>query len=257
MQKFLLDSLTLLIIAGYAGHVKTFWATVTKDITPNLFYNISKNAMIKGIPAPGAYIFYLSTKTRKGFYEALAKEIVSKIDQGRVLDVGTGSGNLPVEIAKRAPNLEIIGIDISKVLIKIARGATKREGVQSAVRFELGSAYALRFEDCYFDLVVSSGVIHHLKYPLKVFNEIYRVLKPHREAWLYDLITDTTLKELRRGLREMHISFLPSAIFFRLHGLKYDEYVKGKLAQSLKESLFEQYKFERRACLMKIALSKT
>ena len=121
--------------------------------------------MIEGIPVPGAYIFYLTTKTRKGFYEALANEIVSRIDRGRVLDVGTGSGNLPVEIARRAPNLEIIGIDVSRVLIKIATRTAKREGVESAVGFEVGTAYDLRFEDSYFDLVISSGVIHHLKYP--------------------------------------------------------------------------------------------
>ena len=213
--------------------------------------------MIEGIPPPGAYIYYLTTRTRKGGYEALANDIVSKMDQGKVLDVGTGAGNLPVEMAKRAPNLDIIGIDVSKVLIRIATGVAKREGVESVVRFERRSAYDLRFEDCYFDLVISSGVIHHLKYPLKAFNEIYRVLKPHGEAWLYDLITDTPLKELRQGLREVHVSFLPSAMFFRLHGLKHDEYVNGKIAQALKQSLFIEYKFEKRACLMKIALSKT
>ncbi|NQS88904.1 hypothetical protein HQ584_03840 [Patescibacteria group bacterium] len=32
--------------------------------------------MIERIPAPGAYIFYLTTKFRKGFYESLASEII-------------------------------------------------------------------------------------------------------------------------------------------------------------------------------------
>lgn len=212
--------------------------------------------MIEGIPAPGAYIFYLTTKTRRGFYESLAKEVVSRISQGKILDVGTGSGNLPVEIAKRAPNLEIIGIDLSKVLIKIARKTAREEGVEGTVRFEVGNACDLKFKDSCFDLVISSGVVHHLKYPLKVFNEIYRVLKPDRKAWIYELITDAPEKEIRQVLREMHISFFPSAIFFRLHGLKYNEYVNGKIAQSLKESLFEEYKFEKRACLMKTVLNK-
>ena len=211
--------------------------------------------MIEGIPAPGAYIFYLTTKFRKGFYESLASEIVSKISRGKVLDIGTGSGNLAIKIAKRAENLEIIGMDLSKVLIKIARKTAKREGVESKVRFDIGSAYDLNFGNSYFDLVVSTGVLHHLRYPAKAFNEIYRVLKPNREAWLYDLITDAPIKEVRQGLREMHISFLPTAVFLRLHGLKHDEYL-GRIAQCLKESLFQAYRFEKRNCLMKIVLSK-
>ena len=170
--------------------------------------------MIEGIPPPGAYIYYLTTKTRKGGYEALANDIVSKMDQGRVLDVGTGAGNLPVEIAKRALNLDIIGIDVSKILIKIATGVAKREGVESVVRFERGSAYDLRFEDCYFDLVISSGVIHHLKYPTKVFNEIYRVLKPHSEAWLYDLITDTPPQGAETRTKRNACLFLPFSNVF-------------------------------------------
>lgn len=92
-------------------------------------------ARVRGIPAPGAYIYYLTTKTRKGFYESLAKDIVSRMDQGKVLDVGTGPGNLTIEIAKRAPNLEIIGADLSKVLIKIARETAKKAGIRGVIRF--------------------------------------------------------------------------------------------------------------------------
>jgi len=105
--------------------------------------------MIEGIPAPGAYIFYLTTKFRKGFYESLASEIASKIGRGKVLDIGTGSGNLAIKIAKRAENLEIIGIDLSKVLIKIARKTAKREGVEGRARFNIGSAYDLNFGNSY------------------------------------------------------------------------------------------------------------
>ena len=212
--------------------------------------------IIEQIPGPAAYLFYLSTKTRKGFYESLAQEITSHLNQGRILDVGTGSGNLPIEIAKRAPNLEITGIDLSKVLIKLASRMAKKEGLEKRIRFEVESAYNLSAEDGYFDLVVSSGVIHHLRYPAKAFNEIYRVLKSGKEAWLYDLITDVSGKELREGLKEMHISFFPSALAFRWHGLKHKEYIKGRVARALKESLFEDYALEKRNCLMKIVLRK-
>ena len=53
--------------------------------------------------------------------------------------------------------------------------------------------------------MVSTEVLHHLRYPAKAFNEIYRVPKPNREAWLYDSITDAPIEEVRQGLREMRI----------------------------------------------------
>ncbi len=210
---------------------------------------------IEGIPGPAGYFYYLTTKMRKGFYKALADEIVSKLNSGRVLDIGTGSGNLPIEIAKRAPNLEIIGIDLSKTLIKIARNMARRESVGKSVRFEIGSAYDLKFEDSYFDMVISSMTIHHLKYPTKAFNEIYRVLKPDGGAWIYDLIRDASLKEAKQTLREMNLPIFPSIILYRFFGLKYEEYL-GEIAESLKESFFKEYKFERNGCLMKIILHK-
>lgn len=210
---------------------------------------------IEGIPGPAGYFYYLTTKMRKGFYKALADEIVSKLNSGRVLDIGTGSGNLPIEIAKRAPNLEIIGIDLSKTLIKIARNMARREGVSKSVRFEIGSAYDLKFEDSYFDMVISSVTIHHLKYPTKAFNEIYRVLKPDREAWIYDLIRDASLKEAKQTLREMNLPIFPSIILYRFFGLKYEEYL-GEITEYLEESLFKEYKFEKKGCFMKIVLSK-
>ena len=35
-------------------------------------------------------------------------------------------------------------------------------------------------------MVLSTGMLHSLKHPVKVFNEIYRVLKKGGEAWIYD-----------------------------------------------------------------------
>jgi len=47
--------------------------------------------VIEGIPAPGAYIYNLMAKRRKGLDELIAKEVLSKVKEGgKILDVGTG-----------------------------------------------------------------------------------------------------------------------------------------------------------------------
>ena len=78
---------------------------------------------------------------------------------------------------------------------------------------------------------------------MKAFNEIYRVLKPDGEAWIYDLIRDASLKKVKQTLREMNLPIFPSIILYRFFGLKYEEY-SGEITEYLEESLFKEYKFD-------------
>ena len=76
---------------------------------------------------------------------------------------------MPIEIAKRNPNLEVWGVDISKTMIKLARKNAEKSGVEN-VKFEVMSAYDLKFSKKYFDLIISVGALHHFSIQLKVFN---------------------------------------------------------------------------------------
>ena len=210
--------------------------------------------MIEGIPAPGAYIYNLMAKRRKGLDTAIAEKILSKIDEGRILDIGTGPGYVPLEIAKRNPSLEIWGIDVSTTMIKLARKNAEKAGVEN-VRFEAMSAYDLKFPKEYFDLIISVGVLHHLSNPLKAFNEMYRVLKPSEEAWIYDFITDASKQELREFLKSVNLPYFPWGIAFRLHGLNYKDWV-GRISQAAKKSSFEGYALEKQGSLMNLTLKK-
>ena len=44
------------------------------------------------------------------YYSKVAVEIVSEFEEGRILDLGTGPGYLPIEIVKRAAKVKITGI---------------------------------------------------------------------------------------------------------------------------------------------------
>lgn len=212
---------------------------------------------IEGIHSLFSYIYYFGTKIGKGFYETLAEEIVSELKEGKILDVGTGPGHLPIEVAKRAVAIEVVGIDISSSMIRIAKKYASREEVEERVKFKVMSAYNLEFMDSYFDLVISSCVLHHLKYPAKAFNEIYRVLKPNREAWIWDRIIDASSEEMKLLQNEMRIPSLPFLnTFLRLHGLRYDEYLQGSIKEAIEESLFCEYEFKKRHALMKIILRR-
>lgn len=99
------------------------------------------------------------------YYSVVANEIVSAIDSGIILDLGTGPGYLPLEVVKRAPAIRVVGIDLTPRLIKIARENSAQADVADRVDFEVMNAAKLRFENDTFDMVFSSGMLHALRGP--------------------------------------------------------------------------------------------
>ena len=137
------------------------------------------------------------------YYKEVAERVTAHTSQGLVLDVGTGPGYLPIEIAKRGPQIRVVGIDSSKALVRIAQRNGERAGVSDRVRFVKCDGNKLDFEDDSYDLVISTGSLHAWKTPVVVIDECFRVLKPGCEAWLLDpayIITPETQQRLGRGI---------------------------------------------------------
>jgi ubiquinone/menaquinone biosynthesis C-methylase UbiE len=115
-----------------------------------------------------------------------------EITDGKVLDVGTGTGWLAIEFAKEIPGIEVIGLDLSDVALELARENARESGVSSRVSFEIGDAEDMSFENDMFDLAISSNTLHLVKNPVRMLDELQRVLKPKgvflvsdlRRSWL-------------------------------------------------------------------------
>jgi len=154
---------------------------------------ILRHIIPERIPAFAAGLYDKVARTAiAGYYREVAKEIVAETDCGTILDVGTGPGYLPIEIAKMAPNIEIDAIDLSKRMIKIARSNARDANLLQRIRFHVGDANHLEFADDSYDMVISTGAFHSWKNPARVLNECFRVLKPGGEAWIYDSSRITT-----------------------------------------------------------------
>ena len=167
---------------------------------------MTKRVKIESIPYPGAWVYsFIARKSQplSDLYKEVADEVTSTIASGRILDVGTGPGYLPFEIAKRAPSLTITGIDLSSAMVRIARANAIKRGFSDRLRFLQANASDLPFEDGYFDLVVSTLSFHHWARPLDCLKELHRVLKADAEAWIYDARRDTT-KEVNTQFRKRY-----------------------------------------------------
>ncbi len=148
---------------------------------------MKKRMTVERIPGFMASIYEKATRmVIESYYSQVAEEVVSRLKAGVILDLGTGPGYLPIEIVKRSPSVRVDGIDLTRKLINMAQENAVRAGVADRLHFEVGSAAKLRFEDSSYDMVISTGMLHMLKDPIKVLRECYRVLKSGGEAWIYD-----------------------------------------------------------------------
>jgi ubiquinone/menaquinone biosynthesis C-methylase UbiE len=170
----------------------------------------------EGIPGPGAKLYNSISKTGifQRNYDLLAQDILRYGKEGNCLDVGMGPGWLLIKLHEQSPALHLHGIDISPSMVSKAAGNVRKAGLDGVVEVKIGDASHIPYEDKFFDMVVSTGSIHHWKEPVKALNEIYRVLKHGGHALLYDVLSDTppsVLKEAarcsKRGARTLQESF--------------------------------------------------
>ena len=137
---------------------------------------------------------------------------------GRVLDVGTGPGVIPIKIARRSSDLEVVGIDLSEAMLDLARNSLKDESSDLTVSFEIGNASHLEYDDTSFDAVISNSVLHHLEDPVPALNEMARVVKPGGAV---------LIRDIRR----------PPGTVYPLWAAFFGRYYEGTMLRSYKDSL--------------------
>ncbi|HEU5225559.1 MAG TPA: class I SAM-dependent methyltransferase [Actinomycetota bacterium] len=99
----------------------------------------------------------------------------------RILDVGTGTGQLALGALDRWPRATVDGVDVSTGMIAVARAEAERAlGRRSRTRFsiEIAPADQVPFEDDRFDLAMSSFVYQLVPSRARAYREARRVLRP-------------------------------------------------------------------------------
>jgi SAM-dependent methyltransferase len=85
------------------------------------------------------------------------------LEDWRVLDLGCGTGHRLVALALQYPLAEFTAVDASERSLRLARELAERHGAAN-IRFVHGAVPGLVLDDT-FDLIVSTGVLHHLPEP--------------------------------------------------------------------------------------------
>jgi len=145
--------------------------------------------------------FYDTILNLIGFGQGQREKIVRLLNLKpgeKFLDVGCGTGSLLKVARKLHPDNEMVGIDIDKKILEIAKKKLDSIGI---TLINTG-AENLPFPDNSFDVVVSTLIFHHLptEIKLKALSEIKRVLKPDGRFLLVDFGKDYRRQKQRRTI---------------------------------------------------------
>ena len=152
---------------------------------------------------------YVESLRRKDKVERIYRPLITRIlseairSPRRVLDLGTGPGFLVLEFAKKLPNASIVGLDLSPDMVEYAENFVECKGLKN-LRFVLADAQEIPFDDDYFDVVVSHGMIKCVSDVQKMLNEVYRVLSGGGCAYIIDSRKDVTSKEFDEITKNFH-----------------------------------------------------
>lgn len=135
----------------------------------------------------------------------------------KILDIGCGTGNFSIKLAKMG--CKVTGIDISDEMLEIAKSkATKQMLPIDFIKMDLND---LKFKDNEFDAIISVAAFEFIDDGAKALNEIFRIVKKDGQILVGTIAGDSAWGELYKSEY-----FQENTVF---------KYAKFKTLQEMKE----------------------
>jgi len=145
-------------------------------------------------------------------HEALLEELNPQ-EGMKVLDIGSGSGETVLTIAKKVgPTGKAVGIDFSPEGVELAKERAKKQRLEKVAEFHKANALELPFPDNTFDAVLSECVVCLIQDKQKALNEKVRVLKPGGRVIMHDVITWAPMPKAVREDQKLYCECVGGAV---------------------------------------------
>jgi ubiquinone/menaquinone biosynthesis C-methylase UbiE len=128
-----------------------------------------------------------------GVNQAFVTDLLQIGDIGmEILDLGTGTAQIPVALCQQDPDCRVMGIDLAAHMLDLARYNIEVEGFTDRIFLQLMDSKNLSMESESLDTVMSNSIIHHIPEPLVALAEAVRVARIGGLLFFRDLVRPTT-----------------------------------------------------------------
>jgi ubiquinone/menaquinone biosynthesis C-methylase UbiE len=117
--------------------------------------------------------------------------------QGTVLDVGTGTAQIPIVLCRQCATARVVAVDLAEHMLAVGRENARRAGLHERIELRRCDAKGLPFADAAFAAVMSNSIVHHIPEPARVVAEMVRVTTPGGILFVRDLLRPPDLATLR------------------------------------------------------------
>ena len=118
--------------------------------------------------------------------------LTAGVPAGEILDLGAGTGRIPIELSRRETESRIVAIDLSVSMLDIARINIELAGLTDQINLDRVDAKELPYDDDRFAVVMSNSIVHHIPDPEPVIREAVRVTAPGGLLFFRDLSRPAT-----------------------------------------------------------------
>jgi ubiquinone/menaquinone biosynthesis C-methylase UbiE len=113
------------------------------------------------------------------------------------LDIGTGTGDIPLRMLGAHGTLRIVAVDMAESMLRVAAKHASSRGLAERLELRRLDAKASTLPEAFFDLVMSNSVAHHIPEPIALFREIARVVRPGGAIMVRDLARPASRRAAR------------------------------------------------------------
>jgi len=95
-----------------------------------------------------------------------------------VLDLATGTADMPIMLMKLLSPDKVIGIDISEAMLELGRKKVEKNNLKGKISLQTGDAENIHFSNASFFAATVAFGVRNFQNLEKGLSEIYRILKP-------------------------------------------------------------------------------